>query len=111
AGRAATASCRWACPHAKLIPLLRFYAHHELPRYGQLLDRFGMNDQPLWKGAPTVEVRERFHGYRMRLNLADFYQRIAWFFGCYGEMHILSVLSHTLRPGDHYVDGGAYIGL
>lgn len=114
AGRAPSgndARADWVCPHARLIPFLRFYAHHELPRYGQLLDRFGMNDQPRWVGAPVVEVPDRFHGYRMRLNLADFYQRIAWFFGCYGEMHILSVLSHTLRPGDHYVDGGAYIGL
>lgn len=102
---------RPALPAERLIPFLRFYAHHELPRYGQLLNRFGMNEQPRWAEAGVVETRERFHGFRMRLDLSDFYQRIAWFFGCYGEMHILSVLSHALRPGDQVVDGGAYIGL
>lgn len=64
-------------PAERLIPFLRFYAHQELPRYGQLLNRYGMNDQPRWAGAGVVEARERFHGFRMRLDLSDFYQRIA----------------------------------
>ena len=34
-----------------------------------------MNDQPAWAGAPTVETRDRFHGYAMRLDLADFYRK------------------------------------
>lgn len=90
---------------------LRWYAHVELPRYGLLLHWYGMNDQPRWATAPTVEIRGRYHGHRMRLDMADFFQRIAYFMGAYHELHILTVFDHALRPGDEVLDGGAYIGL
>lgn len=70
-----------------------------------------MNSQEAWRDAPTVECRERFFGHRVRLDLADFFQRIAWFFGCYGEMDVLSAISCVVRPGDECIDGGANIGL
>lgn len=91
--------------------LLRRYAHLELPRYGLLLHWYGMNDQPRWAGAPIVEMRGRYHGHIMRLDLSDFFQRIAYFMGAYHELHILTVCDYALRPGDEFLDGGAYIGL
>ncbi|GMV72880.1 MAG: FkbM family methyltransferase [Leptolyngbya sp. PLA2] len=94
-----------------LLPLARMYAHLELPRYGYFLHFCGMNSQDAWRDAPTVECRERYFGHRMRLDLADFFQRIAWFFGCYGELDVLSAVSCVVRPGDECVDGGANIGL
>jgi len=94
-----------------LCPFVRWYARREFPRKGQLLNWFGMNDQARWADAPVVVARERFHGYQMRLDLSDFFQRIAYFFGCYHEMHVQSVLQGGLRAGDCFVDGGANIGL
>ncbi len=70
-----------------------------------------MNDQPIWQSAPTVDAREKFHGYRMRLDLADFFQRIAYFLGSFHEYDVLSAVGNALRPGDAFVDGGANIGL
>lgn len=88
-----------------------WYARHELPRYGYLINYWGVSRQENWTSAPVVETRERFHGLWMRLDLADFFQRIAYFFGSYHELDILSTLDAGLRPGDAFVDAGANIGL
>jgi FkbM family methyltransferase len=92
-------------------PLVRAYAHAELPRYGYLLHWFGMNDQDRWANAPTVRIRDRFHHHLVELDLTDFFQRIAYFFGCYGELDVLSACGACLRPGEAFLDGGANIGL
>lgn len=94
-----------------LWPLVRAYAHSELPRYGHLLHWWGMNDQPRWSGAPAVEVRERLNGHRVRLMMSDYFQRINYFFGCWHELDVMSAITALLRPGDVFVDGGANIGL
>ncbi|MCZ7634284.1 MAG: FkbM family methyltransferase [Phycisphaerales bacterium] len=94
-----------------LLPLARLYAHLELPRYGYFLHFCGMNSQEAWRDAPTVQCRERFFGLRVRLDLADFFQRIAYYFGCYNELDVLSAVSCAVRPGDECIDGGANIGL
>jgi FkbM family methyltransferase len=94
-----------------LWSFVRWYAHVELPRYGYLLDWWGLNNQPLWNGAPTVVVRERLHGMKVRLNMADFFQRINYFFGCWHELDVMTTVTHALRPGDAVVDGGANAGL
>lgn len=105
------AGLRRVLKRALLTPFMRWYTHHELPRFGHLLHWYGMNDQPNWADAPTVEVRERIHGYRMKLDLSDFFQRINYFCGCYHELDVLSAISAVLRPGDEFIDGGANIGL
>lgn len=97
----------WA-PH---VLVARAYAYHELPGFGHLLHRVGMNDQPRWSGAPIVECRGRMHKYWMRLELADFFQRIAYFFGGYHELDVISAIDAVARPGEHFADAGANIGL
>lgn len=94
-----------------LWPLVLRYARADLPSYGHLLHWFGMNDQPIWRRGSIVEVRDRFHGLKMRLNMADFFQRIAYFVGSYHEHDVLAALDCALRPGDAFLDGGANIGL
>lgn len=91
---------------------LRWYARRELPRFGGLVTRYGrLEDFAFWNDAPIVEIRDRFHGHRVRLNPRDFYHRIWYYFGSYHELEILSVIKAGLRPGDCFVDGGANIGL
>ncbi len=90
---------------------VRVYSHLEFPKYGQVLNRYGMNQQERWAAAPTVEVRGRFHRYWMKLDLADFFQRIAYFFGTYHELDVISAIDLVTRPGEHFIDAGANIGL
>lgn len=91
--------------------MVTWYARHELPRYGHLLNRWGLSRQSDWRDASVVEIRDRLHGLWMRLDLADFFQRIAYFFGSYHELDILTTLGAGLQPGDVFLDGGANIGL
>lgn len=94
-----------------LLPFVRRYAHLELPSYGHVLHWWGMNDQPRWDRAPTVEIKDRFHGLKIKLDLSDFFQRIDYFFGCWHELDVLSAVDACLRPGDQVFEGGANIGL
>lgn len=64
-----------------------------------------------WQGAGVRECRGCWHGYRLRFNLDDFYQRWAYFLARYHEVPLQLLLRHALRPGDTLVDGGANIGL
>ena len=96
---------------AVLELFVRWYAHRELPRYGYLMDWYGVNDQDRWLDAPIVETNGRRRGERHRLDLSDFYHRIAYFMGGYHELDVLSTIGALLRPGDEFVDGGANIGL
>lgn len=90
---------------------VRLYARWELPRFGHVLHRWGLSNARQWIGAPTLTVREKIHGHWVRLDLSDFFQRLAYFIGCWPELEILSALKVGLRPGDCFVDGGANIGL
>ncbi len=92
-------------------PLVRWYARLGLPRSGWLLHYWGMNRAQDFKNAPIVEIKEKWHGHRIRLDLADFFQRCGYFMSSYHEKDVLCVLDHGLRAGDHVVDGGANIGL
>lgn len=92
-------------------PLIKAYTRLELPSYGHLLDWWGMNNKATWRNAPTVETKDRLNGHRLKLDLADFFQRIDYFFGCYHELDVVDALGHTLRPGDVFLEGGANIGL
>ncbi|MBC7773769.1 MAG: FkbM family methyltransferase [Pyrinomonadaceae bacterium] len=90
---------------------MRAYSLRQYPSYGYLLHLWGMNRQGLWASAPRVEITGRVHGYRLRLDLSDFFQRIAYFVGGFHELDVLAAVAACLRPGDAFVDGGANIGL
>lgn len=91
---------------------LHWYARRELPKFGTYVTEHGrLMDFAFWADAPMVEMNDRFHGNRVRLNPRDFYHRIWHYFGSYHELEILSVVKLALRPGDCFIDGGANIGL
>lgn len=63
-----------------------------------------------WAGEATV-VAPRRDGGRMRLDLDEWTDRIAWFTGRYYERHTEDVLSALLKKGDCVLDIGANNGL
>ena len=64
-----------------------------------------------WVNIPARIIRGRWHGYRMKLDLADWSDRITYFLGRYCQVDIQLLLNHTLRPGERFVDVGANNGM
>jgi FkbM family methyltransferase len=91
--------------------LLRQYSRRRLPAASLLMRRCGVLWNPHWAGAPITETRETRTGARIRLDLSDFFQRVAYFRGCYHEMDILAACETCVRRGDLVLDGGANTGL
>ncbi|MBK7404107.1 MAG: FkbM family methyltransferase [Phycisphaerales bacterium] len=103
---------RFAAMHTRPARwLARQYTRRQLPAASRVLRVCGVLWQPFWKDAPTVITRERHTGARMRLDLSDYFQRIAHYRGCYHELEILNTAAACVRPGDLVLDGGANIGL
>lgn len=94
-----------------LRALARLYARFELPRSVEILEALRVNDPRQWTDAPTLECRGCWHGYTLRLDLADYFQRWAYFLSRYHEVPLQLLLRKALQPGDVFVDGGANIGL
>ncbi len=83
----------------------------ELPGRRYWFDRAGVLDNANWAGRGHAECRGRWHGYRLRLNLADYHQRGAFFLGRLFDLPVQVALLRALRPGDEYLDIGANIGM
>ncbi len=90
------------------------YTRLELRGWGRLL-RLAKVNVPLgdcrWDDAPTVEIRGKLHGYRMRCDLADWSGRMTYFLGRYYEFEVQALLARLLSPGDRFVDIGANLGM
>lgn len=94
ASRIATLLCRW-----------------DLPGQKAWLERAGALKNPNWTSAGHAECKGRWHGYTLRLNLADYHQRGAYFFGRLFDLPVQVALRRALSRGDEYLDIGANIGL
>jgi FkbM family methyltransferase len=94
-----------------LRSVARLWARLELPLAVRLLETLRVNRQDLWADAGFRECRGVWHGYRLRLDLSDFYQRWAYFLSRYHEIPLQVLLRHALRRGDVFIDGGANNGL
>lgn len=91
--------------------LARLYAKAELPRHVQVLEALQVHREPLWLKEGWRECRGIWHGYTLRLNIADFYQRWAYFLSRYHEFPLQVVMLNALKKGDVFIDGGANNGL
>ncbi|HYE61211.1 MAG TPA: FkbM family methyltransferase [Phycisphaerales bacterium] len=97
--------------HTRLLPrLIMPYTRRELPGWGRLLGLAGAYRHEDWKGAGTVQVRDKWHGYLMTLDLADAWDRTAYFLARYHELPSQLLMREALRPGDTFVDVGANTG-
>jgi FkbM family methyltransferase len=68
-------------------------------------------DRSEWKALPVATVRGKQHKFLMKLDRSDWSQRSTFFLGRYYELGVLRTLDLLLRPGDHFVDIGANIGM
>jgi FkbM family methyltransferase len=57
------------------------------------------------------ECRGLWHGYRLHLDCADYFQRLAWVLRRYHDGPLQRLIGAALEPGDVFVDGGANCGL
>lgn len=86
-------------------------ARWDLPGQRYWFGRAGVLDNAKWSGHAHASTRGRWHGYTLRLNLADYHQRGAWFLGRLFDLPVQVAILRSLRPGDEYLDIGANIGL
>ncbi len=98
-------------PPPPILWALSRAARLNLPGIAKLLRRAGAWDQPRWTTAPARETRGLWHGYRMRLELSDFHQRGAYFYGRLLDPAVQAFTMQALQPGDDCLDLGANIGL
>lgn len=64
-----------------------------------------------WPEALQAPVRGARHPYRLRLNTSDWSERRAYFSGSIYQDDLERLIAAIARPGDHFVDVGANIGL
>lgn len=83
----------------------------ELPGRRYWFERAGVLDNARWATRGHAECRGRWHGYRLRLNLADYHQRGAYFLGRLFDLPVQVALLRAMRTGDEYLDIGANIGM
>ena len=87
------------------------YARRELPGWGRLLRMLGVWDHSLWTDAAVREVRGKWHGYTMSLDLSVWPERLAFFVGRFNSLSVELLIRNILVKGDHFIDVGANIGL
>jgi FkbM family methyltransferase len=88
------------------------YARLELPGWGRVLGMAGvLSDDERWRGAPTVTVRGKFHGYLMSLDLSNWSERRTYFLGRFYELATQLFVRQFVRLGDSFVDVGGNIGM
>lgn len=100
--------------HVRLSFLMLPYTRLELLHWDRLLSWAGAHwsagQKPDW-AIPPVTVRGKTHGFLMKLDRSDWCQRLTYFTGRYYELSVLRAMNLILRPGDHFVDIGANIGM
>jgi FkbM family methyltransferase len=92
------------------------YVRHEIPGWGKVAHALlvtGDADDSGYLGAGPRwrEVRGKWHGYSMRLNVADWSERQTWFLARYHELDSQLLMNACLRPGERAIDVGANIGM
>ena len=89
-------------------PLLR-----NLPRGSGTVYRVlgGYRLSPAWSRYGQHTTRGVAHGYQMRLDLSNCFERETYYLGRFYEWELEHLLAAVLRPGDTFIDVGANIGM
>ncbi|MBX3315478.1 MAG: FkbM family methyltransferase [Phycisphaeraceae bacterium] len=86
-------------------------ARRGVPGARRVMVRAGVFDDARWSDAPRRPVRLRWCRATVELDLAEHWERSAWFLGRYHELPLLLLMNSVLKPGDTFVDIGANLGL
>ncbi|MEG4071910.1 FkbM family methyltransferase [Microcoleus sp. Pol14C2] len=87
------------------------YTRRELPGWGKLMTLTGVYRDDLWKNAPIREIRGKFHGYRMAMDLSKWNDRMSYFLGRYYDLPTQLFIQNAVQPGDSFIDAGANTGM
>jgi FkbM family methyltransferase len=87
------------------------YARLELLGWGKMLIKLGVYSDELWRQAPTVKIRGKWHGYLMTLDLSNWSERQTYFLGRFYDLPTQLFMKAAIRPGDSFIDVGANIGM
>jgi FkbM family methyltransferase len=87
------------------------YARMELPGWGRVLRLMGVHADARWADAPGREVRGKWHGYWMTLELSDWSERLTYFLGRFYDLGTQLFVRSSVREGDSFVDVGGNIGM
>ncbi|GAB4140317.1 MAG: hypothetical protein Fur0037_06820 [Planctomycetota bacterium] len=87
------------------------YIRRELPGWGALYGLFGGWREDRWRQAGIATIRGKLHGYRMRLDLSNWSQRLTFCLGRYYDLPLQLAMQRLLRRGDTFVDVGANLGM
>lgn len=90
-----------------ILPFTRW----ELPGWGKLMTLAGIYKDDLWQNAPKREIRSKFHGYRMVMDLSKWNDRMSYFLGRYYDLPTQLFIQNTVQPGDSFIDVGANTGM
>lgn len=96
---------------AILRTLLCTYARFELPRCVGLLEAAVAAFPDAWPRDGFRECRGCWHGYRLRLDLSDYFQRWACALRRYHDVPLQLLIWRSVRRGDTVIDAGANHGL
>jgi FkbM family methyltransferase len=100
--------------YPRLAFLILPFTRLELPGWGKLYQFFrvgGIQNNSLWKDAPTKMIKEKWSGYWLKLNLDNWSERHTYFLGRYYDLDLQLVMAQLLKPGDRFIDIGANIGM
>jgi FkbM family methyltransferase len=89
----------------------RLYARTQLLGHVALTEALLVGRPQYWPREDIRRCRGCWHGYRLQLDLRDYFQRQAYFLGRYHELPVQVLMRAALRRGDVFVDVGANNGL
>lgn len=87
------------------------YTRRELPGWGKLMTIAGVYRDDLWENAPKLEIKSKFHGYRMVMDISKWNDRLSYFLGRYYDLPTQLLIQNSVRPGDSFIDVGANTGM
>lgn len=87
------------------------YARLELPRCVGLLEASIQKIPAVWPREGARECRGTWHGYRLRLDLSDYFQCCGYFLRRYHDGPLQWLIERAVHRGDTVLDAGANNGL
>lgn len=91
--------------------LVRQYTLRELPAWGLVYSSLVDNGRDRWGAGEAVEIVGKIHGFKIRLDLAEWPDRLAYFLGRWYDLPTQLLLKEAIAPGDAVVDVGGNIGM